>query len=65
MGGAKGTPPLSLKQTEFSLKQVAKTLGQANYHVFNKWKKTLVAGFFEKKHPSKILWQNRLKHLSY
>jgi len=39
LGGAEGKPPVSLKQTEFSLKQFAKRMGQANYSAFNKWKK--------------------------
>jgi hypothetical protein len=39
LGGAEGNPPLSLKQTEFSLKQFAKRMGQPNFSVFNKWKK--------------------------
>jgi len=54
LGGAEGTPPISLKQTEFSLKLFAKRMGQANYSVFNKWKKVWVAGFLEKKHRSII-----------
>jgi hypothetical protein len=29
LGGAEGKPPVSLKQTEFSLKQFAKRMGQA------------------------------------
>jgi len=49
LDGAEGKPPVSLKQTEFSLKQFAKRMGQANYSVFNKWKKVWMAGFLEKK----------------
>jgi hypothetical protein len=36
LGSAEGKPPISLKQIEFSLKQFAKRIGQANYSVFNK-----------------------------
>jgi len=61
--GAEGKPPVSLKQTEFSLKQFANRMGQANYSAFNKWKKVWVAGFLEKKHQSIIEAQNRLKQL--
>jgi hypothetical protein len=39
LGVAEGKPPVSLKQTEFSLKQFAQRMGQANYSAFNKWKK--------------------------
>jgi len=63
LGGAEGKPPVSLKQTEFSLKQFAKRMGQANYSAFNKWKKVWVAGFLEKKHWFIIRGQNRLKQL--
>ena len=47
LGGAVGKPPISLKQTEFSFKQFAKWMGQANYSAFNKWKKEWVAGYME------------------
>jgi len=63
LGGAEGKPPVSLKQTKFSLKQFAKMMGQANYSAFNKWKKVWEAGFLEKKHRSITLRQNRLKQL--
>jgi hypothetical protein len=36
LGGAEGKPPISLKQTEFSLKQFAKKMGQPNFSAFNK-----------------------------
>jgi hypothetical protein len=36
LGGAKGKPPISLKRTEFSLKQFATRMGQGNYSAFNK-----------------------------
>jgi len=39
LGGAEGKAPISLKQTEFSLKQFAKRMGQRNFSAFNKWKK--------------------------
>jgi hypothetical protein len=64
LGGAEGKPPVSLKQTEFTLKQFAKRMGQANNSTFNKWKKGWVAGFLEKMHWSIIRGQNRLKQLS-
>jgi len=54
LGGAPGKPPVSLKQTEFFLKQFAKRMGQANYSAFHKWKTVWVAGFLEKKHWSII-----------
>jgi len=38
LGGVECKPPISLKQTQFSLKQFAKRMGQANYSAFNKWK---------------------------
>ena len=63
LGGAEGKPPVGLKQTEFSLKQFAKRMGQANYSLFNQWKKVWVAGFLEKKHRSIIRGQNRLKQV--
>jgi hypothetical protein len=39
LGGAEEKAPTSLKQTEFSLKQFAKRMGQPNFSAFNKWKK--------------------------
>ena len=62
LGGADGTTSTSLKRTEFSLKHVAKTMGQPNFSAFNKWKKVWVPGFLEKKHRSIIQGQNRLEH---
>jgi hypothetical protein len=56
LGGTEGKPPLSLKQTEFSLKQFAKRMGQANHSAFNMWKKVWVAGIPEGKHRS-IIWR--------
>jgi hypothetical protein len=47
-GGAEGKPPLSLKQTEFSLKQFAKRMGQLNFGAFQEWKKVWVAGFLRR-----------------
>jgi len=61
LGCAGGIPPNSLKQTEFSLKQFAKRMGQPNVIPFNQWKKVWVAGFFETKHQSISRGQNRLK----
>jgi len=63
LGGAEGKAPISLKQTEFSLKQFAKRMVQPNFSTFNKWKKVWVAGFLEKKHWSIIWGQSRLKQL--
>jgi hypothetical protein len=58
LGGAEGKPPTSLKQTEFSLKQFGKRMGQVIYSEFDKWKKELVAGFLKKMHRSIIREQN-------
>jgi len=63
LGCAAGQQPMSLKQIEFSLKQFAKRMGQANYSVFNKWKKGWVAGWLEKKHRSIMQGQNHLKQI--
>ena len=63
LGGAVAKPPISKKQTEFSLKQFAKRLGQANYSAFNNWKTIWVAGFVQKKHRSIIRGQNLLKQV--
>jgi hypothetical protein len=38
-GGAEGKPPVSLRQTAFSLMQFPKRMAQANYSAFNNWKK--------------------------
>jgi len=64
-GGAEGKLPVSLKQTEFSLKQFAKRIQLANYSPFNKRKKVWVARFLEEKNRSIILGQNWLKQLRY
>jgi len=61
LGGAEGNPPISLKQMEFSLKQFAKWIGQANHNAFNKWKKVWVAGILERKQRSIIRGHNRWK----
>jgi hypothetical protein len=63
LGGAEGKATFSLKQTEFSLKQYAKRMGQPNFSAFNKWKIVWVAGFVEKKNRSIIRGQNHLKQL--
>jgi len=63
LGGAKGKAPISLKQTELTLKQFVTRMGQPNFSTFNKWKKVSVAGFLEKKHQSIMRGQNRLKQL--
>jgi hypothetical protein len=62
-GGAEINSPISLKHTEFSLKQIAKRMGQHNFCAFNKWKKLWVAEFLEKEVLSIIRRQNRLKQL--
>jgi len=61
--GAVGKPPISMKQIEFSLKQFAKGMGQANYSIFHKWKKVQVAGLMEKHHWSIIQGQKLLQQL--
>jgi hypothetical protein len=43
LGCANCKPPVSLKYTEFSLKQFAKKMVQANYSAINQWKKGWVA----------------------
>jgi len=63
LGSSEGKPPISLKQTEFSLNQSDQGMGQANYSAFNKWKKEWVAGFLGKKHGSSIRGQNRLNQV--
>jgi len=63
LGGAEGKAPITFKQTEFSLKQFAKRMGQPNFSAFNQWKKVWVAGILEKKHRSIIRGQNHLKQL--
>ena len=51
---AEGKVPISLKQTEFSLKQFGNRMRQPILSAFNKWKKRWVAGYLEKKHLSGI-----------
>jgi hypothetical protein len=63
LGRAEGKAPISLKQTEFSLKQFTNRMGQPNFSACNKWKNVWVAGFLEKKHRSIIPGYNRLKQL--
>jgi hypothetical protein len=63
LDGTEGNPAISLKTTEFSLKQFVKLMGQANYSAFNKWKKGWVAGFLGKKHQSIVQGLNHLKHV--
>jgi len=55
MGGAEGTAPIGLKQTEFSTKHFAWWMGQPIISIFNKWKDPLVAGCLKAKHQS-IIW---------
>ena len=63
LGGAEGKAPMCLKQTEFSLKQFGKRIGQPNFVAFNKCKKVWVAGLLEKKYRSIIPGQNSLERL--
>jgi len=63
-GGAEGKALNSLKQMEFSLKQLAKRMGQPNFSTFKKWKKVWVAGFLGKKHWSIVWGQNCLQQLA-
>jgi len=63
LGSAEGTLPISLKQTEFSLKQFSEGMGQANCSVFDRWRKVWVAGSLEKKHQSVIWGQIHLKQV--
>jgi len=61
LGGAEGKARISFKQTEFSLKQFAKRMGQPDCGTFHKCKKVWVAGCHEKRHRSIIRGQNCLK----
>jgi hypothetical protein len=61
LGMAEGKAPISSKETEFSLNQYAKWMGQPNLSAFNRWKIIRVTGFLHKKHLCIILGQNRLK----
>jgi len=63
LGGAECTTPIRLKQTEFSLKQFARRMGQANYSGFNMWNKLWVARFQQRKHRSIIQGRSRLKQV--
>ena len=63
LGGAERKAQISLQQTNFSLTQFGKRMGQLNFSAFNKWKKVWVAGLLEEKHRSIIPGQNRLKQL--
>jgi len=61
--GAEGNASISFTQTEFSLKQFAKGMGQPNISMLNKWMKVWVAAFLGKKYQSIIRGQNHLKQL--
>jgi hypothetical protein len=63
LGLAQGKAPISLKQTESSLKQFAKFIGQSNFSACKKWEKVWVAGFLWKKHQFMIRGDNHLKQL--
>jgi hypothetical protein len=63
LGGAESKTSISLKETEYSLKQFAKSMGQPNISTFNKWKNVWVPGFVGKKHRSVIQGQTHLKQL--
>jgi len=56
-------PPLSLKSTESSWQKGSNRIGQANYSVFNMWKKVCMAWFLEKQHCGIICGQNDLTQL--
>jgi len=58
MGGSECNPPISLWQTELSLKQFAKWMEQANYMKINKWKKVRVTELMGNRHQSIIQGQN-------
>jgi hypothetical protein len=60
-GWAKGKALLSLKQTEFSLKQFAKRMGLPNLSIYNKWEKVWGGWFLQKMHRSIILGQHSRK----
>jgi hypothetical protein len=62
-GGAEGTAPISLKQTEFSLKRFPIRMGQPNFTGFNKWKKVWMSRSLEKKHRSIIPGPGNVKPL--
>jgi len=61
LGWAEGKAPISLEQTEFSLKQFARRMGQPNFSAYNKWKKVWGAGFLGTMHRSMIPGQSHLK----
>jgi hypothetical protein len=63
LGRAEGTAPISLKQTEFSLKQFPIRMGQPIFTGFNKWKKVWMSRSLEKKHRSIISGHNNVKPL--
>jgi hypothetical protein len=63
LGLAQGKAPISLKQTESSLKQLAKFIGQSNFSACKKWEKVWVAGFLWKKHQFVIRGDNHVKQL--
>jgi hypothetical protein len=58
LSGTEGKPPISPKQTEFSLKQFANRMGQPNFSLSNKWHKVWMAGCLEKRHRSIMCGQN-------
>jgi hypothetical protein len=58
-----GNATISLKQTQFCLKQFANRMQDRNFSACNRWKKVSVAGFMEKKHRFKIQGQNRCEQL--
>jgi hypothetical protein len=47
LGGAECKAPISLKQTQFSLKQFSKRMGKHNSSSFNQWKPVQVFGCIE------------------
>jgi hypothetical protein len=63
IGGAEGNWLLSLMRAKLSLNKFAKRWGQANYSVFNNWKRVYVARLLKRKHWIIICRQNDLKQL--
>lgn len=63
LGGAVGKPPIALKSTEFSLKQCATRIRQANYREINKRKKDSVVESLQRRLRSIIRMQNHVKQV--
>jgi hypothetical protein len=63
LGWAKGKSPTSLKQTEFTFKEFAKTLGQPIFSAFSDCNIVWVAGCLGKKNWYIIPGQTRSNHM--